>query len=54
MIEDDDRTVMSEMPRWEDPEAGRLPVLIVLRGGRPTFVVAVEERHAHGDFSADV
>ncbi|MBX3644164.1 MAG: TRAP transporter small permease [Rubrivivax sp.] len=29
-------------------------LLIVLRGGRPTFVVAVEERHAHGDFSADV
>ena len=34
MIEDDDRTVMSEMPRWEDPEAGRLPVLIVLRGAQ--------------------
>jgi TRAP-type C4-dicarboxylate transport system permease small subunit len=27
---------------------------IVLRGGRPTYVVAVEERHAHGDFSSDV
>lgn len=34
MIEDDDRTVMSEMPRWEEPEAGRLPVLIVLRGAQ--------------------
>ncbi|MET0334603.1 MAG: TRAP transporter small permease [Rhizobacter sp.] len=29
-------------------------LVIVLRGGRPSFVVAVEERHAHGDFSADV
>jgi TRAP-type C4-dicarboxylate transport system permease small subunit len=29
-------------------------LVIVLRGGRPTYVVAVEERHAHGDFSADV
>jgi TRAP-type C4-dicarboxylate transport system permease small subunit len=29
-------------------------LVIVLRGGRPTFVVAVEERHAHGDFSSDV
>jgi TRAP-type C4-dicarboxylate transport system permease small subunit len=28
--------------------------VIVLRGGRPTYVVAVEERHAAGDFSADV
>jgi TRAP-type C4-dicarboxylate transport system permease small subunit len=28
--------------------------VIVLRGGRPSYVVAVEERHAHGDFSADV
>src|SRR5688572_15236040 len=27
--------------------------VIVLRGGRPTFVTAVEERHAKGDFSAD-
>ena len=27
---------------------------IVLRGGRPTYVVAVEERHAKGDFSSDV
>ena len=26
----------------------------VLRGNRPTYVVAVEERHAHGDFSSDV
>jgi TRAP-type C4-dicarboxylate transport system permease small subunit len=29
-------------------------LIIVLRGGRPTYVVAVEERHAHGDFSSDV
>jgi TRAP-type C4-dicarboxylate transport system permease small subunit len=29
-------------------------LIIVLRGHRPTYVVAVEERHAHGDFSADV
>lgn len=29
-------------------------LLIVLRGGRPTYVVAVEERHAHGDFSSEV
>lgn len=29
-------------------------LVIVLRGGRPSFVVAVEERHAHGDFSSDV
>jgi TRAP-type C4-dicarboxylate transport system permease small subunit len=29
-------------------------LLIVLRGGRPTYVVAVEERHAHGDFSSDI
>ena len=29
-------------------------MVIVLRGGRPTYVVAVEERHAQGDFSADV
>jgi TRAP-type C4-dicarboxylate transport system permease small subunit len=28
--------------------------IIVLRGGKPTFVVAVEERHAQGDFSSDV
>ena len=26
----------------------------VLRGARPSYVIAVEERHAHGDFSADV
>lgn len=26
----------------------------VLRGARPTYVTAVEERHAHGDFSSDV
>lgn len=29
-------------------------LVIVLRGRRPTYVVAVEERHAHGDFSSDV
>jgi hypothetical protein len=29
-------------------------LIIVLRGGKPSFVVAVEERHAHGDFSSDV
>ncbi|MBC7434685.1 MAG: TRAP transporter small permease [Bdellovibrionales bacterium] len=29
-------------------------LIIVLRGGRPSFVVAVEERHAKGDFSSDV
>lgn len=27
---------------------------IVLRGGKPSYVVAVEERHAKGDFSSDV
>jgi TRAP-type C4-dicarboxylate transport system permease small subunit len=29
-------------------------LVIVLRGRRPSYVVAVEERHAHGDFSSDV
>jgi TRAP-type C4-dicarboxylate transport system permease small subunit len=29
-------------------------LVVVLRGGRPSYVVAVEERHAHGDFSSDV
>lgn len=29
-------------------------LVIVLRGGRPSYVVAVEERHAQGDFSAEV
>ncbi|MBA2963981.1 MULTISPECIES: TRAP transporter small permease [Ramlibacter] len=29
-------------------------LVIVLRGGKPTFVVAVEQRHAQGDFSSDV
>ena len=29
-------------------------MFIVLRGARPTYVVAVEERHAHGDFTADI
>jgi len=28
--------------------------VLVLKGNRPTFVVAVEERHAAGDFSSDV
>ena len=28
--------------------------IIVLRGGVPTFVRAVEERHAKGDFSSDI
>ena len=28
--------------------------VIVLRGGRPTYVVAIEERHAQGDFSSEV
>jgi len=28
--------------------------LIVLRGQIPSYVVAVEERHAAGDFSSDV
>ena len=29
-------------------------LIIVLRGGKPTYVAAVEERHARGDFSSDV
>ena len=29
-------------------------MVLVLRGHRPSFVVAVEERHAKGDFTADV
>lgn len=29
-------------------------LVIVLRGGKPSYVVAVEERHARGDFSSDV
>lgn len=29
-------------------------LVIVLRGGRPSFVVAVEQRHAKGDFSSDI
>ena len=29
-------------------------LVVVVRGGRPSYVVAVEERHAHGDFSADL
>ena len=29
-------------------------LVIVLRGSKPSYVVAVEERHAKGDFSSDV
>lgn len=29
-------------------------LVVVARGGRPSYVVAVEERHAHGDFSSEV
>ncbi len=29
-------------------------LVIVLRGAKPTYVAAVEERHAKGDFSSDV
>lgn len=29
-------------------------LVIVARGERPTYVRAVEERHAHGDFSSDL
>jgi TRAP-type C4-dicarboxylate transport system permease small subunit len=29
-------------------------LVLVVRGGRPSYVVAVEERHAHGDFSSEV
>ena len=29
-------------------------LIIVLRGGKPSYVAAVEERHAKGDFSSDV
>ena len=29
-------------------------LIVVLCGQRPSYVVAVEERHAHGDFSSDV
>jgi TRAP-type C4-dicarboxylate transport system permease small subunit len=29
-------------------------LVIVLRGGKPTYVIAVEERHARGDFTEDV
>ena len=29
-------------------------LIIVLRGGQPPYVTAVEERHAKGDFSSDV
>jgi TRAP-type C4-dicarboxylate transport system permease small subunit len=28
--------------------------VLVLRGGRPTYVTAMQERHARGDFSEDV
>jgi TRAP-type C4-dicarboxylate transport system permease small subunit len=29
-------------------------LVLVLRGGKPGYVVAVEERHAKGDFSSDI
>jgi TRAP-type C4-dicarboxylate transport system permease small subunit len=29
-------------------------LILVLRGGRPTYVTAMQERHARGDFSEDV
>ena len=29
-------------------------LVLVLRGNKPGYVVAVEERHAKGDFSADI
>ena len=29
-------------------------LVIVLRGGKPSYVLAVEERHAKGDFSSDI
>jgi TRAP-type C4-dicarboxylate transport system permease small subunit len=29
-------------------------LVIVLRGGKPTYVAALEERHARGDFSSDI
>lgn len=29
-------------------------MVLVLRGARPTYVTAVQERHAQGDFSSDV
>ena len=29
-------------------------MVLVARGARPTYVTAVEERHAHGDFSSDI
>ena len=29
-------------------------LVLVLRGARPTYVTAVEERHTKGDFSADI
>jgi len=29
-------------------------LVIVVRGGKPSYVAAVEERHARGDFSSDV
>jgi TRAP-type C4-dicarboxylate transport system permease small subunit len=29
-------------------------MLLVLRGHRPSYVTAVEKRHAQGDFSADI
>jgi TRAP-type C4-dicarboxylate transport system permease small subunit len=29
-------------------------MVLVAMGARPTYVVAVEERHAHGDYTADI
>ena len=29
-------------------------LVLVLRGHKPSYVTAVEERHAHGDFSSDI
>jgi hypothetical protein len=29
-------------------------LVLVLRGERPTYVTAAEERHARGDFSEDL
>lgn len=34
MTEDDDRTVLSAVPRWDEAATSRLPVLIVLRGAQ--------------------
>jgi TRAP-type C4-dicarboxylate transport system permease small subunit len=29
-------------------------LVVLLRGGKPSYVIAVEERHARGDFSEDI